>query len=70
MQMIRSFACPSLVSLQFGYAQTFVEGRAFVRDVLLRMSVEELVRNCHHFPLSDSSPLSPMCLSIIARGSP
>lgn len=42
--MIRSFACPSLMSLQFGYAQTLVEGRAFVRDVLSRMSVEELVR--------------------------
>lgn len=47
-QMIRSHACPSLVALQFGYAQTFDEGRAFVDDVLARMSVEELVRLVTH----------------------
>lgn len=41
--MIRAFACPSLVCLQIKYAQTYVEGRAFVRDVLGRMPVEELV---------------------------
>uniref|UniRef100_K3WPH9 Uncharacterized protein n=1 Tax=Globisporangium ultimum (strain ATCC 200006 / CBS 805.95 / DAOM BR144) TaxID=431595 RepID=K3WPH9_GLOUD len=43
-ELIRSGACPSLVSLQLGYAQTYVEGRAFVKDTLARMSVEELRR--------------------------
>ncbi|DAZ96459.1 TPA: hypothetical protein N0F65_006505 [Lagenidium giganteum] len=43
-ETIRLFVCPSLSSLQLAYAQTYEEGRAFIRDVLSRISVEELRR--------------------------
>jgi hypothetical protein len=43
-QVIRSGACPSLVSLQISYAQTFADGQALVRAVRSRISVDELVR--------------------------
>lgn len=43
-QVIRSGACPSLVSLQVSYAQTFADGLALVRAVRSHISVDELVR--------------------------